>query len=314
MASLLSTCNVEEKDRFAYWREAVCESYVMLDCQCDRPETFQGEILLNRMSRLSTSFVTGSQQLVRRRRKDVARETEESFLISLQLAQQGTISQCGRSAVLRPGDFTLYSSTDRYSIDLQEGFRQLVVQIPREDLLGRLPKADLLTGITVSGTSAIGRIAGQSALRLVDTIDSTGPAVHQYLQNTIVDLFVTGLASVQEMKFELSLPEQQILLRADAIIHAHLKDPEFDRQALAQAMGLSVRRLTEIFQIDDRSISSTIRDMRLQNIAEDLSNPQFTRLSIREIALKWGISNHQSLIRNFKARYGMTPSAYRLRC
>lgn len=313
MASLLSTNSVRQEDRFAYWREAVCDSYVLLDCQCERPEKFDGEILLNRMSRLSTSFVTGSKQLVHRRKKDISRSSEASFLISLQLTKNGVISQCGREAYLEPGDFTLYSSTDRYCIDLPDGFRQLVVQIPREELLGRLPKADLLTGMTVSGKNVIGSVINDSVLRLVSTIDQSGEAVRQCIQDTIVDLFVTGLASLDGSRHELSKPEQQIMLRADAIIHSNLHDPGFNRHKLAAAMGMSVRRLSEIYQMDKRSITSTIRDMRLSKIASDLTDDRYARQTINDIALRWGVSNQQNLIRNFKDRFGMTPGTYRRR-
>ena len=149
MAILLSTNSVRQVERFAFWREAVCDAYVHLDCECSHPDEFDGEIVLNRLSRLSASFVSGSQQSVRRRRKDIARAGEESFLISLQMKREGSVSQHERSARLQPGDFALYSSVDRYRLELPDGFRQLVVQIPREDLLSRLPTADLLTGIRV---------------------------------------------------------------------------------------------------------------------------------------------------------------------
>ncbi len=311
MASLLSTDSVRQSDRFAYWREAVCDSYVMLDCQSPNPEHFNGEILLNRMSRLSTSFVTGSKQLVTRRKRDISRSGDESFLISLQLKNCGVIQQGDRAAYLQPGDFALYSSTDRYSLDLPDRFRQLVVQIPRDELLNRLPMADLLTGICVSGKSPIGSVINDSVLRLVSAIDQSNETVQQCMQDTIVDLFVTGLASLQEARHELSKPEQQVLLRADAIIQSNLHSADFDRNALASAMGMSLRRLSEIYQSDKRSISSTIRDMRLAKIAADLKDARFSRQTIQEIAIKWGMENQKSLIRNFKARFGKTPSEYR---
>ncbi len=311
MTLLLSTNSVSRKDRFAFWREAVCETYVMLDCRSEHSEGFSGEILLNRLSRLSTSFVSGDQQLVQRRKRDISRSSEESFLVSLQLARDGVISQCGRQAHLKPGDFTLYSSTDRYSIDLPDSFRQLVVQIPRDELIHRLPTADLLTGIRVSGKSALGSVINDSVLRLVSTIDQSSDTVQQCIQDSIIDLFVTGLASLQETKYELSRPEQQIILRADAIIHANLHKPDFDREALARAMGMSVRRLSEIYQNDKRSISATIRDMRISKVAADLKDHRYLNQTIGDIAFRWGIENPQRLIRNFKDRYDMTPREFR---
>jgi len=311
MTTLFTTYSVDAHERFAYWREAVCDSYVLLDCACDDPTGFHGEILLNRMSRLSTSFVSGSRQLVTRRRRDISRSNEESFLISLQMDADGVISQSDRAAHLRPGDFTLYSSVDRYTLDLPDGFRQLVVQIPRNDLLRRLPNADLLTGIRVSGQSVFGRVVNDSVLRLVCSIDQAGDAVRHHVQDAILDLFVTGLASLDESRYDLSRPEQQILLRADALIRSNLHDPDFDRAALAAAMGMSVRRLSEIYRNDGRSISATIRNLRLGAIAADLRDRRLARQSIGEIAYRWGIANTQNLVRGFREEFGVSPRDYR---
>ena len=125
------------------------------------------------------------------------------------------------------------------------------------------------------------------------------------------DLFVTGLASLEGSSFELSQPEQQLLMRADTVIRSNLGDPDFDRSKLASAMGMSVRRLSEVYQGDGRSISSTIRRMRLRNIAADLRDARFARRSIADIAYRWGIDNQQNLVRLFRAEYGMSPREYR---
>ena len=313
MAELFSTRSVRQRDRFAYWREAICDSYVLLDCDAEQPQDFDGEIILNRLSNLSASFVSGSQQLVKRRRRDIARSGEESFLVSLQLEKSGVISQADRSAQLKPGDFALYSSVDRYVIDVPQGFKQLVIQIPRSTLLARIPQADLLTGITVPGQSAIGGIVHDSVTRLISSIDQSNQATVQALQDSVIDLVVTGLASLRETRYELSRPEQHILARADAAIRANIHNEHFDRSALAALLGLSVRRLSEIFQADQRSMSHTIREMRLNRIAADLRDLRNSRQSIGEIAYRWGISNQQSLVRSFKAQFGESPRAFRSR-
>lgn len=311
MSMLFSTNSVAARDRFAYWREAICDSYVLLDCDCDHPADFGGEINLNRLSRLSTSFVSGSSQHVTRRMRDISRSNEEYFLVSLQLARDGIIRQAGREALLHPGDFALYSSVDRYGLQLPDNFRQLVVQIPRRDLLDRLPNADVLTGTRVAGTGVLGSVVRDSVLRLVSALDQSRDAVRHCVQETIIDLFVTGLASLEGSSFELSQPEQQLLMRADTVIRSNLGDPDFDRSKLAAAMGMSVRRLSEVYQGDGRSISSTIRRMRLRNIAADLRDARFARRSIADIAYRWGIDNQQNLVRLFRAEYGMSPREYR---
>ncbi|PHR93536.1 MAG: AraC family transcriptional regulator [Blastopirellula sp.] len=311
MAEFLSTDSVSRKDRFGFWREAVCDSYVQLDCCSNVPECFSGEIILNRMSQISASFVSGSQQVVTRRNRDISRSTEASFLISLQLNKNCLVEQSGREANISPGDFVLYSSTDRYSLNLPDGFRQLVIQIPRTDLIRRLPNADVLTGITVSGQSVFGGLISDGVLKLVSAIDQSNEIVKECMQNTIVDLFVTGLATLDQAKFELSRPEQQVMFRANAYLWSNLSNPNLDRAMLASFVGLSVRRLSEIYQADGISITATIRKMRLSKIASDLLDKRYSRYSISEIAHMWGVLNLQSLARSFKSEFGLTPSDYR---
>ncbi|MEM7068627.1 MAG: helix-turn-helix domain-containing protein [Pseudomonadota bacterium] len=311
MAELLSTSSVKPHERFAFWREAVCDTYVQLGCESDATNHFSGQILINHLPTVSTSFVAGSRQTVTRRRRDIRNSNEECFLISLQLEADGVIAQCGREALIRPGDFALYSSVDQYQLRLPDNFRQLVIQIPRDDLLRKLPSADLLTGIRIPGESIFDGLIGDNVTRMINAIEHSNDVVRQCTQDIITDLFVAGLASLENAKYELSLPEQQILLRANALIHSNLKNPELDRNMLAAAMGMSVRRLNEIYHSNGSSISSAIREMRLSQIAKELKDARFYRLSITELAYKWGFTNPQNLIRNFKQHYGVTPSEYR---
>lgn len=311
MAVLLSTDTVRQSDRLDYWRDAICASYVPLECSSASPKNFDGAIEMHRMSKVSASYVTGSQQNVRRRKRDIGRAGDASFLISLQLNKAGVLEQSNRSAVLQPGDFGLYSSIDPYALTLPDGFRQLVIQVPREDMLRRLPNADRLTGISVSGTSEVGSLVNDGVTRLVRSIDTANDLMLQCLQDTIVDLVATGLASLRQTKFDLSRPEQLVLMRARAFLHAHLANPELSRNVLAQEMGLSVRRLSEIFRIEGTSIAATIREMRMRHIAADLVDPRHSRTSISELAMKWGVNNLQSFSRMFQNHFGTSPRAYR---
>jgi len=72
-----------------------------------------------------------------------------------------------------------------------------------------------------------------------------------------------------------------------------------------------VRRLSELYRSDGRSISSEIRALRLDRIATDLKDSRYARHSIGEIAYRWGIPHQQSLTRMFKERFGTSPRDYR---
>lgn len=311
MTIVFSTDDVAMRDRFEFWRDSVCSSYVPLDCATTTRDNFDGTIELHRLSKISASFVNGSGQTVRRRKRDIGKATEASFLISLQLSKNGILEQSDRRAELKPGDFGLYSSIDRYALTLPDGFKQLVVQVPRAELLQRLPNADQLTGTVVSGSSDIGKLVNDSVVRLVRNVENANEAMLHCLQESIIDLVATGFASLTEVSYELSQPERMILMRAKAYIRDNLKDPELDRAVLARSMGLSVRRLSEIFHSDGSTIAATIREMRLRQIAADLVDPRYARTSISQLAIKWGVYNLSSFSRMFQSQYGTSPRAYR---
>jgi len=307
-----TTNGIISHHQFEYWRDAICDAYVRLGCESVKStQAFQGEIVLERLSDLSLSFVSGSPHIVHRRPCDISRSSDAYFLLSLQLENRAVVSQDGHCAVLKPKDFVLYSSIKPYKLEFTEHFDQLVIQIPRSELLSRIPSADLLTGHRVSGSSSLGGMITNHALELARTIHKQDLVVQRYMQDTIIDLVVTGLASIDQSQFELSLPGQQVLLRAKTYIQSNLKDPGLNRRKTADAAGVSIRHLSDLFAKDGDSIAAFIRDCRLNQIANDLRDIRFAHQSISEICFRWGMNNLQHFSKIFRNKYDVSPSHYR---
>lgn len=313
MATRFSTLDVRDHERFSYWREAVCDAYVRLGCEYDGQDRFHGDIRLERLSKLSLSFVSGNAHQVYRRGRDIARSSDAFFLLSLQLRNRARVTQHDRAADLEKGDLVLYSSIDPYALELTDAFEQLVVQVPRSKLLMRLPSADLLTGRRLQGETAIGKLVGDGILQITNALKHSDSSVQDHMQDAIVDLIAAGLASVNDVAYEVSQPEQLLLSRAKAFIRENLSDPDLDRNGVAAAMGMSVRRLNEIFSKEDSSLAAAIRIARLDHIARDLEDPRLLSQSISDIAMRWGLNNFQHFSRIFKDRFGCPPRDYRAR-
>ncbi|WP_419911620.1 helix-turn-helix domain-containing protein [Hoeflea sp.] len=311
MAHHYRTNDVRPRERFSYWREAVCEAYVQLGCEGGDREHFHGGIGVEHYSNLSISNVYGMAHEVYRRGKDIARASDEFFLLSMQMKQISFVAQHGHVAQLEPGDFALYSSTDPYQLTLTDNFSQMVVQLPKSRLLARLPNADLLTGRRISGNSEVGRLVGENIVNFSRLISNGGKVMQSMVQDVLIDLIATGLSSLDDSRLEMSLPEQHILLRARSFIHANLADPELDRNAVAASVGLSVRRLNELFSKEGNSLAGFIRSARLDRAAQDLADPRQAGRSISEIAMKWGFNNFQHFSKLFRSHFGHAPSDYR---
>ncbi|MFK7997319.1 MAG: helix-turn-helix domain-containing protein [Granulosicoccus sp.] len=299
------------RDRFAYWREAVCDSYVKLSCETENRDYFSGRIDVTHHSILSISKVAGLAHSAERRKSDISSSHDAYFLLSLQTGKSAVVSQSGRSTALEPGDMALYYSIEPYTLHLSDNFSQHVVQLPANKLIERLPNAGMLTARNISGQSGLGKLVRQNILAFSEYVNSTDPVLQSLVQETLIDLIATGLASQGVQKAELQLPEQQLMLRAKTYITDNLGDPELDRHQVATHIGMSVRRLNEIFSKQGQSLSTLIRRTRLDAVAADLRDERFSNQSISDIAFRYGFSNLQHFSTTFRTMFDCSPRDYR---
>ena len=305
------TNDVPASERFAYWRESVCDSYVQLGCDTKNRSNFRGLIDIARHSVVSISKVAGLSHTVERRKRDIGAASDSYFLLSLQTAESSSVTQFGKTAVLRAGDMALYSSTDPYTLRLTDDFSKTVVQLPSAKLIDRLPNAEMLTARKIDGQSGIGKLVRENVLAFAEHVNSANPMLQSLLQDTLIDLIATGLAAHGAEKIELSSPEQHVMLRAKSFIRSNLGDPKLDRNLVAAEIGMSVRRLNDIFAKEDDSVAVFIRRMRLDGVATDLKDSRFARVSISEVAYRYGFSNMQNFSTVFRATYGASPRDFR---
>ncbi len=305
------TSDVHSSERFEFWRDAVCDAFVRLGCTTDVRKEFFGSLNVKRYQDLSVSHVTGSSHEVFRRKRDIARAQENDFLLSLQLHNHSRLVQHANTATLQRMDFAMYSSTDPYQLSLSQDFSQLVLQFPKAKLLSRLPNAEMLTGIRIDGSQPLSALVAKNIIDLTNMMDSQPESAQILMQETLLDMIAMALAATANSRVDISLPEQQFLLRARTFIHANLGDETLNRDRVAKAVGISVRRLNEVFAKEDMSISSLIRTSRLEQVAADLIDPRFTGQTISELASKWGFSSFQHFSKLFRRTYNMSPKAYR---
>src|SRR5687767_11581420 len=116
MTQILRTDAVAGRERLAYWTDMICDVYVQLDCDCPAACDFSGRIERDVLAGLELSVVESQAQHVRRTPRQIAKASEDYFLVSVQDRGQGAVRQDGRTAVLHEGDFALYDSTRPYEL------------------------------------------------------------------------------------------------------------------------------------------------------------------------------------------------------
>ena len=308
-----NTVGLPAREQFDFWREAVCDEFVKLDCKQTEAGGFRGEIRGGiGVPNLKFSEVISDPQLVERTRHQIAKSTEAEFLISFQLAKQGLVRQSGREALLKPGHFALYDSTQPYSLTFNERFHQFVVQIPHKVLARHLVNPEQYTAIPISGESGLGAVLTRFIFSLVKEINSAQSVPAELSENLVNMIALAFSSSIMLEQFgDQTAVRESLKQRIRQYIANNLRDQNLSNQCIADSQGISIRYLHKLFQGEDETLHTFILNRRLAKARELLQDPVHVGNSIEQIAYSLGFASPSHFSRSFKKHFGASPSDYR---
>jgi AraC-like DNA-binding protein len=309
MAETLSTEAVGPRQALAYWTDLICSVYVGLDCETRRRDGFRSKLSRYPLPTVRLTTVGGSPQHVKRSARRLAQTPSDDFLINLQLGGRSKVVQDGRVAKIGPGDMAMYDASRPYTLVMDEDFRMVVFQLPRDVLRERLVAPDRLTARTISGEHGFGHAASRFLQTMPDAAE-TGDLPPALIERHALDILATlfGAATGTDV---LSDRQSARLVAAKSLIENRLDDPDFDREAIAAEVGLSVRGLSRIFALEHDTPAAYVRRRRLERCRDDLVAPQLAGRTITEIALSHGFNDTAHFSRSFRNAYGISPAEFR---
>jgi len=311
-AKLISTDSVPESHRLPYWRDLVCDVFVELGCESATKRDFHGQIESREFANTKYSRVKSTSHSVRRDKGRIARSSAEHFLLSLQMRGKGRLIQDGREALLSPGDFALYDVTRPYELVFDDEFEQLVMQVPRDEIVTRLFDVDNLTAIGVSGQVGAGRLASMLIAQTADQLPYLDEDSLGSVQTSTLDLMASALANRIGQKSERISESQELTIRRILqFVEDNISDPSLTCEMVATSNGISERYLRKLFQSKGHGVSEWIWQRRLENAKRDLLDPLQDHKSITSIAYDWGFKDPAHFSRAFKKRFDCTPRGIR---
>ena len=270
MKTVLTTADIAERKRFQFWQDAVCDTFVELDCQAGVEDAFFGEITTADCEGLHFSTVRSDSQIVKRTRTRIRRAREEVMLISLQVRGIGVVVQDGREARLQPGDFACYDSTRPYTLNFDAAFEQLVLHMPREAMVRRIGRTELWTARRIEGASPVGSLVLPFVQRTASIVSDIAPATASRLSETCLSLVTAALGErLSEIGQGASSVRTALVFRAKAIIESHLHDHALNTEKVAELVGISPRYLQDLFHADGMTVSDFIWKRRLEKSRRD---------------------------------------------
>lgn len=309
MGQLLTTDSVAPRERLAYWTDAICDVYVQLDCDALRPgETFDGRIRHDRLGTLELSRVTSCAQWVRHTQRQIARASDDWFLVSLQTRGRGVVSQDGRDAVLEAGDFALYDSTRPYDLRFESDFEQIVLMLPGPLLRSQLRASERLTATTVCGRRGAGHLTIGMIETLARDVDALEPGSAVAVADAVTSILVAGLRTLPAAR-ETGVSNMVALHRERirAFVRANLRDPALGVAGIAQALRMSPSTVHRAFHGEPLSVAQWILAARLDAVRRDLADPTLAGRTVSAIAFDWGFNDAAHFSRAYRERFGCAP-------
>jgi AraC-like DNA-binding protein len=312
MQVVLATSAVAEKKRLQFWRDAVCDTFVELDCQAVSEGPFFGEITTAQCDEMHFSRVRADGQTVDRTQGRIRRAREEIVLISVQTRGSGVVAQDGRQATLRPGDFACYDSTRPYTLSFDAQFEQIVLHLPRKAMIRRIGPTEAVTATRVAAASPLGSLVAPFIGNAAAIVTELGAVAAGRLSEVCLGLVTTALGDLTSRRPANDSPARAALtFRAKAIIERNLSDAHLNSEKVAALMGISPRYLQDLFHSENETVSEWIWSRRLEKARRDLFDPLLAKESITQIALACGFCDLAHFSRRFKAAYSMSPREYR---
>jgi AraC-like DNA-binding protein len=234
-----------------------------------------------------------------------------SYLVFLVLRGKNAITQDGRRAIYGRGDFGILDNSRPWISIVDDRYRALGCEIPHKRLSLPRDQVARITATVIPSQGGVGWAIGPYLYRLIQLAERGQVASdpHRIAQSTL-DLIASLLHS-QHTACARVRPRADLLEQIRAYIDANLGDLGLSPERIARAHYISRRYLDKLLQSEGTTVSTLVRQRRLERVRRQLVDPAFAHESISSIGTRWGLPNPAHLSRLFRDENGCSPSEYR---
>ena len=306
MDIIFTTDDYQPKQRYAAWREAICDVYVHVDVRATRPDEYRGFIREAKFGKVVLTDILLSEQRIQRSSRHIARLDKDCYY--LQLIYSGNIDVIQRDATHRSNAArgALFCATEEYELRCKGDVRSFYLEIPRAEFAERFPKERIPVSAPINTTRGLGRIATEFCATLAAEGSKLDENAHAHLGEQLMDMLaLTLLSSEGDLPAAEGSVRQARLRAVQRWIEAHISDPDLSLEKIAAANGISLRYLHLLFRQSKMSASEWIWNRRLELCYDRIAKGDGQ--SITAIAFEHGFNSSAHFSTLFRRKYGVPP-------
>ncbi|QQD17565.1 helix-turn-helix domain-containing protein [Spongiibacter nanhainus] len=293
-------------DKFDAWRDMLCQSH--LPWSVDRPttdKTFNANIQMHSFNgyRLIKCIC---DPLVGYRGMQEFANTDDAYLSVLYIKRgRENLRIDYQDIELQAGQLILWDSTRKMHFNVPERLEKVTLMLPERSLTSVFAHAHDYAGIPLSATTGMGAVFANHLLQLEQQMPKIGAETGTALMRPTMDM----LAALLSSKTSLSPATLKFVMlrRIKQFIVHNLGNEQLGPAMIAEAHQISLRYLHLLFEDVGTSVSQWIRQRRLERSKDDILSAGISKLSIAEVAYRWGFSDPSHFSKVFKREYGVSP-------
>ena len=306
----VSTAHLPKKERFAFWQDFSRNAPIGLEVSAPAPLEFEVTARGVEVAGLRVMRIKSSASRILRQ-PEASHDGADHAVLNFVRSGTLMVAQHDRSTLVRAGEAALCVADRPYSLEFADPLDVIVFKIPRSLYLQQIA-VEKVTAINLSAAGPAGALLHNYAIDFGERAHTFDPLVGVRLSRNIMDILETTLAFVSGSDIDRrQLHRHTTLLRIKALVNDQLANPGLNVGLVAERTGLSPRYINKLFSGEGSSLGRFILQRRIENASRDLANPHLAIESIRTIAQRNGFADISHFSHSFRARHGMSPTAYR---
>ncbi|MBV6273264.1 helix-turn-helix domain-containing protein [Alcaligenaceae bacterium CGII-47] len=312
MPKLLLHTSPKQFDSLTSWSDSVCQHFVPLEVEPRQNGAFHNRATIQTLGCLQVSELVVSAQRVRRTHALANRSEDRQFKFSIQLSGQTEIIQAKRTALLGPGDWGLYDTSQPYELSVNQSAHFLVLQVEAAQMAVWMPYLQQSVALCFSSNKGSARVALDTLLSLARQSPSLSAAATRDISMTVLQLIglnlceQSGRGGMSDLD-EVRQGQLRVILQ---YIHDNLHESDLSVNTLAQRFRMSRRYLYNLFASRDLSPADYVLSARLERCRDMLADPACSR-SMGELAYLHGFADASAFSHAFRRRYALSPTEWR---
>jgi AraC family transcriptional regulator, positive regulator of tynA and feaB len=292
-------------------RDVIAENFLPLTLRNAGPQ-FRMSVRAAVAGAVRIADVNTNAIRVDRERGSALRSEADCYKLLFQIDGQSRIEQRGAVSTVDAGQWVVYDATQPYVIECAHASRFIAVLVPpRSSTTWRwfVERA----GVQVRPTAGNAKLALDSIHYLMDgQVPADPESLFGFEQSTLMLLDSVVRREANQFVQSADARSAALRMRAESYLAHHFMEADLTPDGLASALAVSRRTLYNALSASALTPHGLIQQYRLEASRRALEDPNDINRNLVELAISCGFSDISHFGRAFKARFGTTPSAYRL--